>query len=214
MEQFFSSGREAERAMAKEAKSCAAPDRPADAEELSNARAQAMLRLIVLALQCDLTRFFSFQLASRGDNRRFPWLNLGVTGPADQGDPQGHHSISHLTTPAGLQAYGLIAKDEIEQFVFLLDLMKKTPHGETNLLDHAAVVFASEHGWLKDNGHSFADIPVVLAGKAGGALKTGRFIWGRSGAYANILVTAMNAVGYEGKSLGVAGKAVIPDLLV
>ena len=59
-------------------------------------------------------------------------------------------------------------------FVYLLEKLKNTPDGDGSLLDHSLVLWGSA---MSDaNQHNHGPLPVILAGGASGALKTGRHI--------------------------------------
>ena len=133
---------------------------------IPQARAQVFLRLFVTAFACDLTRYASFAMSNGFDDRRFPEFGGGLVG---------HHQITHDGGEYG-------AGEDIEmKFVtyytwllaYLLDLMKKTPDGAGTLLDNSLVYFGSE---MAEGYHTNNNMPVVLAGKAGGKIATGRHL--------------------------------------
>jgi len=56
----------------------------------------------------------------------------------------------------------------------LIDRMKRIDEGNGSLLDNTMVLYGSE---MKDgNGHVREDLPIILAGRAGGRLDAGRRI--------------------------------------
>jgi hypothetical protein len=62
----------------------------------------------------------------------------------------------------------------LAQFAYLTDRMKKISEGETTLLDNSILMTASS---LFDGDlHSAEQLPILLTGKAGGALKGGRIL--------------------------------------
>ena len=97
------------------------------------------------------------------------------------------HDLSHLTnsvisvvttsTPPPTSSNSDFMKVQIwyaQQFAALLDRLRSTPVGAGTLLDRSVVVWISESGSGGD--HSGYFIPVVIAGRGGGRLDTGRFI--------------------------------------
>src|SRR5690606_26207338 len=62
----------------------------------------------------------------------------------------------------------------MEQFSYFLEKMKATEDGDGSLLDHSLIVYGS--GISDGNNHSHSNLPVLLAGKAGGGVVTGRHI--------------------------------------
>lgn len=120
--------------------------------------------LLVASLVCDATRVTSLLWAGAANEVRFTWL--GQTG--------GHHTISHDNGATG-RAQRIAAHIWFSgEVAYLLQKLKAVPDGTGTLLDNSLVVWGNE---LADGAaHSQQPIPVLLAGKAGGALKTGRFI--------------------------------------
>ena len=106
----------------------------------------------------------------------------------------------------------------MKHFAYLIDKFKNTPEGTGNLLDNTATVFLHEggHGYdpggAKDNSaHSTENMACLTAGHAGG-LKAGLHIDAGGMHPANVLITAMNAVGVQTNTRGeVTG--MIPGLL-
>ncbi|MDX2053117.1 MAG: DUF1552 domain-containing protein [Polyangiaceae bacterium] len=183
-----------------------APDIDNMSGAYSNEHAQLLIRLQVMAFACGFTRVGSFMLASRGNKRQFPWLNL-----VDELD--GHHGISHLESPEGIEAQTKIVVDEMEQFAYGLRLMKAAMQGATNLLDNSLVFFASECGLGVS--HDFSNVPVIVAGHAGGKLKLGqhvRYASAQRANYDDLLLTILNIVGVPATKFGVYGTKLLPEL--
>jgi hypothetical protein len=83
-----------------------------------------------------------------------------------------HHSISHHKDDSRQMAqYEIINRWHIEQYTYLVDRLASIPEGDGTLLDQSAVVFGS--GLRDGNRHSPVNLPILMAGRAGGALKTG-----------------------------------------
>ena len=99
-------------------------------------------------------------------NTNFSFLD-GVSG--------GHHSLSHHEKKEeNLVQYQRIAQWHIEQYAYLLDRLKAMPEGESNVLDNSMIYFGS--GLRDGNKHSPRNLPLVLAGSAGGRLRTGQHL--------------------------------------
>jgi hypothetical protein len=62
----------------------------------------------------------------------------------------------------------------VTQFAYLLQKMKSIPEGDGTLLDHAMIMYGS--GLSDGNRHNHDDLPVLLAGRGGGTIDTGRHI--------------------------------------
>jgi hypothetical protein len=122
--------------------------------------------LLVRALSCDLTRVVTLQWSQAVSMTRMTWL--GIT--------DAHHDLSHMTNsdPVVHGKLSAINAWYAGQFAYLLDAMKAVPEGGGTLLDHSLVVWCNE---LSDGEvHSRRQLPYVLAGRCGGAVKTGRFL--------------------------------------
>lgn len=124
-----------------------------------------MFDMLVLAFQTDTTRIATFSLAHDGSNRSF----------ADIGVPDGHHQLSHhQDDPEKLRKIALIDQFYIKQLAYFLDRMKTMKEGDTSLLHNSMVVYG---GGIRDgNRHDHDNLPIILAGRAGGAYSPGRRI--------------------------------------
>ncbi|MBI4815704.1 MAG: DUF1552 domain-containing protein [Deltaproteobacteria bacterium] len=127
-----------------------------------------MSELMVAALRCDLTRVVTFMLATSGSNRSYSFM--GVDGD--------HHDLSHHGRDADkLQKLRRIATWEVEQLAYLCRRMDEVEEGDGTLLDHSLVYCSSE---ISDGDlHNADDLPVILLGRAGGALCAGRHVRAR-----------------------------------
>lgn len=123
-----------------------------------------MMDINALALWSDATRVTTFMFGNSVSNRNFSFLD-GVTG--------NHHTISHhRKNDALLEMYSKINYWHTEQFAYFLERLRSMKEGDRNLLDQSMVLYGSS---LRDgNSHKATNLPIVLAGKGGGTLKTGR----------------------------------------
>lgn len=125
-----------------------------------------MLDIMVLAFWTDSTRVSTFMFANEVSGRNFSFLP-GVSG--------GHHEISHHeNNPAKLEEYKRINIWHLQQYAYMLERMKAIREGEGTLLDNSMVLFGS--GMKDGNAHSPYNLPIVLAGRGGGSLATGRHL--------------------------------------
>lgn len=159
-----------------------------------------MSDITVLALQCDLTRLVTFMLENGGSYRSWDFLN-GVVGA--------HHELSHHQgDPAKLEMLARIGTYEIERFAYLAQRLQGTlePDG-TSLLDHTALFFSSE---ISDGDwHNHDDLPVVLVGRAGGAIRPGRHVDLGSRPIADLYLSMLDALGARQSSFGIDGTSPI-----
>jgi Protein of unknown function (DUF1552) len=120
--------------------------------------------LLVRALACDLTRVVTLMWSPSTSQAVFSWLAIS----------ESHHNISHAVASDATAAFQLLEINRwyALEFAHLLDAMAAVPEGDGTLLDHSLVIWVNE---LSDGQiHSRRDLPIVIAGRAGGALKTGR----------------------------------------
>jgi hypothetical protein len=124
-----------------------------------------MFDLQVLAFQTDSTRVSTFILAHDGSNRPFPFLGIS----------DGHHDLSHHRNDEAKKAkIAQINKFYTTQFAYFLEKMKSIKEGEGTLLDHSMIVYGS--GISDGNQHLHTNLPVILAGRGGGTVTSGRHV--------------------------------------
>jgi Protein of unknown function (DUF1552) len=124
-----------------------------------------MLDLLALAFQADATRISTFMFANEASNRAHHFLSV----------PDGHHDLSHHGgDPKKHEKIRAINRFHVEQFAYLLGKLKAMPEGDGSLLDNVMIVYGS--GISDGDRHNHDDLPILLAGKGGGTIKTGRHI--------------------------------------
>lgn len=128
-------------------------------------RVKVMMDLMVVAFQTDLTRVATFMIAGEGSGMSFPHLGISF---------QHHEASHHNYDPAKLDALARINVNQSELFAYFLAKMQSVNEAGGTLLDNSLLLFGSS---LSNPAiHSQRDLPVMLAGGAGGRLKGGRFI--------------------------------------
>jgi hypothetical protein len=145
-----------------------------------------MLDMIALAFQSDTTRISTFMFGNAVSGRNFSFLD-GVRG--------GHHDISHHQKDADkLRMYQLINRWHIEQYTYLLRKLRDMKEGEGTVLDNSMILFGA--GLRDGDSHSPHNLPLVLAGKAGGRLATGQhLVYERDSPLADLYVSMLDAFG-------------------
>jgi hypothetical protein len=141
---------------------CAKPAAPPGAGEYSKAWAQSWNSLVAAGLACSVSR-----IAVMGYHQ----LGRLVTYSGNW-----HQDIAHMWTAAGPQNTLLRANQIFFQDIFL-DLVTKLEEvvleDGSRLLDRTLVMWSQESGMAT---HECSTTPVVTAGGAGGAIKTGLFV--------------------------------------
>jgi hypothetical protein len=144
-----------------------------------------MFDLQALALQADVTRVITFQLARETSTRTYP--EIGVSEP--------HHPVTHhKDDPEKLAMLAKINAFHVSLFAYFLDKLKSTRDGDGTLLDHSVYLYGSGMG--NPNVHDHVNLPILVAGGAAGKLKGGRHIrYAEPTPLANLHLTLLDKVG-------------------
>ena len=172
------------------------PDEPKHENILGEAEFRQILRtqvdLMVSSLACDLTRVASLQCSSSVNALRFTFMDLN--------DHEGH-SLSHAgDTNDAMQGQWEQCWFGSEQQKYLLDQLAAVPEGNGSLLDNTVVLFVNELS--RGNSHSHINMPFMIAGGAGGRLKTGRHLAFHSRTHTDLLVSVLNLMGIDATTFG------------
>ncbi len=196
LDEYLTAVREVEqRVQGLGAGSCEAPARPGSGLSLPE-HVAVMNELMVLALQCDLTRVVTFMLGPGGSNQTYPFLGV----------PEAHHQLSHHQNDAAtLDKLTTIGRWEVEQFADLVARLGAVATADgVRLLDHTLALFSSE---IRDGDlHDHRNLPVLLAGAGGGVHDPGRY-WVEPGdrSIADLLLAILQAHGSEEEHFGLDG---------
>ncbi|MCY1082730.1 DUF1552 domain-containing protein [Archangium lansingense] len=203
LDEYFTSVRELElrvAALDQQAPTCSKGPRPERTQDVRE-KTKVMCDLMVLAFQCDLTRVATFMLGNGRSDRVYDFLGL----------TSGHHTYSHHQHHSeNHAALAKIDRWELEQFSYLLQRMKSVQEGEATLLDNSLVYFGSEVADGNSHGHS--DMPVVLAGRGGGAVTPGRHVRYGGRPIANLFISMLGAVGVDVDRFGDDGTGPLSQL--
>ncbi len=124
-----------------------------------------MFDLQVLALQGDVTRVITFQLARETSTRTYP--EIGVSDP--------HHPLTHHgNDPDMIAKMAKINTFHVSLFAEFIAKLKATPEGNGSLLDHSLYLYGSGMG--NPNLHDHLNLPILVAGGAAGKMKGGQHI--------------------------------------
>ncbi len=160
-------------------------DRPLGVPASYADHARLMFDLQVLALQGDVTRVITFQLARETSNRTYP--EIGVPDP--------HHPLSHHGNNA--EKVALMAKINsfhVSLFAEFILKLEKTTDGNGSLLDHSLYLYGSGMG--NPNVHDHTNLPTIVAGGAAGKMRGGRHIqYDKPTPLANLHLSLLNKVG-------------------
>lgn len=164
---------------------------PAVPEELEP-RIRLLCDLLVLAFQTDSTRVCTFSLANEGSNMRY--ANLGIN--------DGHHELSHHgSDPEKLAKIATINTFHATQFAYLLGKLAAVTEGEGRLLDNCLLAYGS--GNSDGDRHNHDDLPILLAGRGGGTVRSGRHLkFAGETPVTNLWLTMLGRAGVEVEAIG------------
>jgi hypothetical protein len=173
-------------------------DRPVGVPALYADHARLMFDLQVLAMQGDVTRVMTFQLARETSNRSYP--EIGIS--------ESHHPLTHnggdsekLAKVAKINAF------HVSLFAYYLEKLKATPDGDGSLLDHSSILYGS--GMSNADIHDHTNLPIIVAG---GKPSGGRHIVAKENTpLANLHLTLLDRVGVKIDSFA-DSKGKIPEL--
>ncbi|MDA7905222.1 DUF1552 domain-containing protein, partial [Rhodopirellula sp.] len=199
LDQYFQSIRDVEKQLqffkdvsspAREKKLAALDDFSIDAD--LSGRIKAMLDLIALSFWTDTTRVATMMMANTNSRCTYGFLGLN----------EELHYMSHYVRNRGiLPGFNKVNQWHTAQFGYLLEKLKSFREGEGSVLDNSIVMYMSgiKHG----DYHTLTDVPVVLAGKGGGAISPGRHVrYPTPTPFPNLLLTLVNLMGVERRALG------------
>ena len=160
-------------------------DRPVGVPAAYADHARLMFDLQVLALQGDVTRVITFQLARETSNRTY--TEIGVSDP--------HHPLTHHGgDPEKIARMAKINAFHVSLFGYFLEKLKSTPEGNGSLLDHALYLYGSGMG--NPNVHDHVNLPILVAGGGASGLKGARHIkYAEPTPLANLHLTLLERVG-------------------
>ena len=160
-------------------------DRPVGVPAAYADHVRLMFDLQVLALQGDVTRIITFQLARETSNRTYP--EIGVPDP--------HHPLSHHgNDPEKIARMAKINQFHVSLFAYFLEKLKATREGDGTLLDHCLYLYGSGIG--NPNVHDHSNLPVIVAGGSATGMKGGRHIkYTKPTPLANLHLTLLDKVG-------------------
>jgi hypothetical protein len=182
--QYLDSVREIERRIqqAEQQSSGSLPDsleRPIGAPPAWGDHARLMFDLQVLALQADITRVITFQLAREVSTRTYPQI-----GVADAHHPLSHHG----NDPEKLLKLAKITTYHMSLFSEFLQKLHAIPDGDGSLLDHSLYLIGSGLG--NSDRHDHSNLPALVAG---GGMGSGRHIaYPEPVPLANLLLTMLH----------------------
>lgn len=172
------------------------------------------LDVMVQAMACGLTRVGTVQCSHHTSElimSRFPGTSFSDPGFDMRSHQASHYGPRHDTGRREYRDYLAQRRWFVEQFAYLVDQLAARPEDGGTMLDHSLLWLCTEV--CDGNIHSHDDMPFVLAGGAGGRLRTGRKLDFGGAPHGNLLVTLARAMGDGASRFGQAGTGVLPGVL-
>ena len=141
----------------------AAPDIPRPADGIPqdiDQHMRLMCDILVLAFRTDTTRVCTLKLNNDHSSLRFPNLKI---------DYMIHHLLSHTDGADWLK----VNRFFVEQLAYIAGKLDAVREGDRTLLDNSMIMYCSS---MMTGGHNNDQLPVVLLGRGGGRIKSGRVL--------------------------------------
>src|SRR5262249_61082541 len=119
-----------------------------------------MCDIPVPAFRTDTTRVCTLKLNNDHSSLRFPHLKV---------DYMIHHLLSHSDTADWLKVNRFFT----QQLAYIVDRLDQVKEGDRTLLDNSMIMFLSS---MMTGNHNNDQLPVVLVGRGGGQIQTGRIL--------------------------------------
>jgi uncharacterized protein DUF1552 len=188
LDQYMTSVRELEQRLQSSgsgAAACAGATKPSNPTAIPD-QVKAMMDVMVLGLQCNITRVITYMLGNGGDGAisGFPWLNIS----------DHHHAIAHhQNLQANFDKLMKVNLWEIQELAYLLGKLDAIDEGGSTLLDNTLVLYSSE---ISDgNRHNHNDLPVLLAGGGNLGINTGQHLRFDKQPIATLFLSLIQAMG-------------------
>ncbi len=147
-----------------------------------------MFDMLMLAFQTDSTRVATLLMAGEGSNRTFTEIGLS----------EGHHNLTHHRNQQEMiDKVKQIDLWYVKQLGKFLEKMDQALDVDgQSLLHHSMIVYGS--GNADGNRHTHTNLPILLAGSGGGALKPGRYVKAGSAPLTNLFLSMADRMGAQG----------------
>ena len=172
LDEYLSSVREVEKRIADAGKSgrlegyrptLAKPDSPRPADGIPqdiDQHMRLMCDIVVLAFRTDTSRVCTLKLNNDHSSLRFPHLKV---------DYMIHHLLSHTDGADWLKVNQFFAS----QVAYIADKLDAVKEGDRTLLDNSMILYMSS---MMTGNHNNDQLPVIMLGKGGGQIETGRVL--------------------------------------
>ena len=175
---------------------------------------KAQIDLAVLAMSCDLTRVVTIQASHHTSElimSRFAGTPMHEPGFDMRSHQASHYGPKHDKSKKEFDHFVKQRKWFVEQFAYLLQSLAKQPEGAGTMLDNSVVLLCTEV--CDGNTHLHGNMPLVLAGGAGGAIKGGRLLQYTNRRHGDLLCAIAHAMGQKTSGWGTGSNGPAPGVL-
>lgn len=148
---------------------------------------RVMAELLAKALQCNQTKVFNVLFSDTASNLR------------REGETTTHHTLTHEEPEDKTLGYqkecSWFASNSMVAWKEFLDEISRIPEGDGTLLDNCLILAHSDCSVAK--AHAVEGIPAIVAGNAGGAVRTGYHLAGNGDSIARLGLTVQQAMGVQ-----------------
>lgn len=173
--------------------------------------AKLHMELVALAFACNATRVATLQIGDGTDGthytidgqrvERFHWISHRVESDGGSGTP----------IPQALEWHASIDRIRMSTFRHLLERWSTYSTESGPLLDHAFAMWTNQ--LATGPSHSFRNLPVVIAGRAGGALRQAQYVDAGGATNDRLLNALLQAAGADPATSGIGDGQVLDALL-
>ena len=163
------------------------PTAPVGVPDDYDEHVKLMFDLQVAAFEADITRVSAFKMSRDVSGRSFP--PSGVTASY-------HGASHHGENEQRIIQFGKINQYHVGLVAYFADKLKRTPDGDSNLLDNSLIIYGGAMG--NGNLHNHKRVPMFLVGHAGGQLEGSSHLKTPDGTpAANMHLTLLNKLGFD-----------------
>ncbi len=151
-------------------------------------RSRVMTDLVAMAYACDLTRSLSY------------WYSHPLTDLLFPDTTAGHHQLTHDEPGDQPQVHSIVTAI-VRDFAYLVSALRDVPEGDGTLLDNSVILGTTDVSYGRT--HQIDEYPILLAGSACGALKTGMHYRSETNENASkVPLSILRAMGIPAASFG------------
>ena len=206
LDQYFTSVREIENKLALQlqkpppAEACVRPSEPPELaanvdmtdQSVRRVNHKLMADLLAMSLACNQTRVFNMTFSAAAADLH------------QAGETTGYHQTTHeepIDRTIGYQpTVDRFATHSMEAWAEFVAALAAVKEGPGTLLDNCMVLAHSEVSYAKN--HDVSGIPVMIAGRAGGKIKSGVHVAGSGDTISRVGLTAQQVMGVNVESWG------------